>query len=43
MVGSRVLRNQWYPVKVDNACRTVVLNEHGDLRTGAVEMLEEER
>jgi hypothetical protein len=25
-VGSRVLRDQWYPTKVDNACRTVVLN-----------------
>jgi hypothetical protein len=41
-VGSRVLRDQWYPVKVDNACRTAVLDEHGDLRTGAVEMLEKE-
>lgn len=41
-VGSRVLRDQWYPVKVDNACRTAVLDERGDLRTGAVEMLEKE-
>jgi hypothetical protein len=41
-VGSRVLRDQWYPVKVDNACRTAVLDEHGELRTGAVEMLEKE-
>jgi hypothetical protein len=40
--GSRVLRDQWYPVKVDNACRTAVLDEHGELRTGAVEMLEKE-
>jgi hypothetical protein len=24
-VESRALRDQWYPVKVDNACRTVVL------------------
>ena len=38
--GSRVLRDQWHPVKVDNACRTAVLDEHGELRTGAVEMLE---
>lgn len=41
-VGSRVLRDQWYSVKVDNACRTAVLDEHGELRTGAVEMLEKE-
>ena len=40
--GSRVLRDQWYPVKVDNACRTAVLDEHGELRTGAMEMLEKE-
>ena len=40
--GSRVLRDQWHPVKVDNACRTAVLDEHGELRTGAVEMLEKE-
>ena len=38
--GSRVLRDQWYPVKVDNACRTAVLDEVGELRTGIVEMLE---
>jgi len=40
--GSRVLRDQWHPVKVDNACRTAVLDEHGELRTGVVEMLEKE-
>jgi hypothetical protein len=40
--GSRMLRDQWYPVKVDNACRTAVLDENGELRTGAVEMLEKE-
>ena len=40
--GSRVLRDQWYPVKVDNACRMAVLEENGELRTGAVEMLEKE-
>jgi hypothetical protein len=42
VVRSRVLRDQWYPVKVDNACRTAVLDEHGELRTGVVEMLEKE-
>lgn len=31
--GSRVVRDQWYPVKVDNACRTAVLYEHGELRS----------
>jgi len=40
--GARVLRDQWYPVKVDNACRTAVLDECGKLRTGIVEMLEKE-
>ena len=37
--GARVLRDQWYPVKVDNANRTAVL-ENGQLRPGVVEMLE---
>jgi hypothetical protein len=41
-VGSRVLRDQWYPVKVDNACRAAVSDEHGELGTDAVEMLEKE-
>jgi hypothetical protein len=41
-VGSRVLRDQWYPIKVDNACRNAVLDEFGELRTGIVEMLEKE-
>jgi hypothetical protein len=40
--GSRVPQDQCHPVKVDNACRTAVLDEHGELRTGAVEMLEKE-
>jgi len=33
---SRMLRNQWHPVKVDNACRTALLDEHGELRTGVI-------
>lgn len=41
-VGSRVLRDQWYPVKVDNACRTAMLDQHGELRTGVLRMLEKE-
>jgi len=38
--GSRVLRDQWYPVKVDNACRMAISQEYGNLRAVAVEMLE---
>lgn len=41
-IGSGVLRDQWYPVKVDNACRTAVLDENGELLAGATEMLERE-
>ncbi|KAI7705111.1 hypothetical protein KC353_g13078 [Hortaea werneckii] len=40
--GARVLRDQWYPVKVDNAFRTAVLDENGELRIAATEMLEKE-
>jgi hypothetical protein len=40
--GSRVLRDQWCPVKVDNACRTAVLDEREELRAGVTEMLEKE-
>jgi hypothetical protein len=42
VVGSRVLRDQWYPIKVDNACKTVVLDENGEVRAGMTEMLEKE-
>jgi hypothetical protein len=41
-LGSRVLRDQWYPIKVDNACRTAVLDENGEVRAGVTEMLEKE-
>jgi hypothetical protein len=41
-VGSRVLRDQWYPIKVDNACRIAVLDENGEVRVGVKEMLEKE-
>lgn len=40
--GSRVLRDKRYPVKVDNACRTAVLDENGERREGMTEMLETE-
>jgi hypothetical protein len=42
VVGSRVLWEQWYPVKVDNAYCRAVLDEYGELRAGVVEMLEKE-
>jgi len=41
-VGSRVLRDQWYPVEVDNAHRTAVLDENGKVRASVKEMLEKE-
>ena len=41
-IGSRVLRDQWYQVKMDNACRTAVLDKNGELRAGATEMIEKE-
>ena len=40
--GSHVLRDQQYLVKVDNACRTAVLDKHGELQTGTIKMLEKE-
>jgi hypothetical protein len=42
VVGSRVLWEQWYPVKVDNAYCRALLDEYGELRAGVVEMLEKE-
>lgn len=42
VAGARVLRDQLYPVKVDNANRTAVLEENGELRPGVIEMLEKE-
>jgi hypothetical protein len=41
-VGSRILRDQWYLIKVDNACRIAVLDENGEVRVGVKEMLEKE-
>lgn len=38
--GTHVLRDQWHPVKADNTCHTAVLDEHCELRTDLVEMLE---
>ncbi|KJZ70671.1 hypothetical protein HIM_09944 [Hirsutella minnesotensis 3608] len=37
--GARVLRDQLYPVKVDNAKRTAVLDAEGDVLPGAAETL----
>ena len=41
-IGARVLRDQLYPVKVDNACRTAILDTEGTLQPGVIEMLEKE-
>jgi len=35
--GIRVLRDELYPIKVDNVNRLAVLDENGDIRTGAAE------
>lgn len=40
--GSRVLRDQLYPVKVDNANRTAILDQEGHVRPGAAEALGKE-
>ena len=40
--GARMLRDQLHPVKVDNANRTAILEESGQVRPGVGEMLEKE-
>jgi len=40
--GARVLRDQLYPVKVDNANRTAILDQEGKVLPGAMEALGEE-
>lgn len=35
--GTRVLRDDLYPIKVDNVKRTAVLDEHDEIRAGATE------
>ncbi|KJZ68662.1 hypothetical protein HIM_11947 [Hirsutella minnesotensis 3608] len=40
--GSRVMRDQLYPVRVDNANRTAVLDAEGDILPGAIEALSAE-
>lgn len=40
--GVRVLRDELYPIKVDNVKRTAVLDENSEIRAGAVETLSEE-
>jgi hypothetical protein len=39
VVGVRVMRDQLYPVKVDNANRTAVLDAEGNVLPGAAEAL----
>jgi regulator of replication initiation timing len=41
-VGVRVLRDELYPVKVDNVNRLAILNENGEIRAGAAETLGQE-
>ncbi len=40
--NARVLRDQLYPVKVDNANRTAILDQEGNILPGAAEVLGEE-
>ncbi|KJZ68745.1 hypothetical protein HIM_11865 [Hirsutella minnesotensis 3608] len=40
--GSRVMRDQLYPVRVDNANRTAILDAEGDVLPGAIEALSAE-
>ena len=36
-LGTRVLRDELYPIKVENVNRLAVLDEHGEIRSGAAE------
>jgi regulator of replication initiation timing len=40
--GVRVLRDELYPIKVDNVNRLAVLDENGDIRAGAAEIFGQE-
>jgi hypothetical protein len=40
--GLRVLRDQLYPVKIDNANRAAVLDQHGSIRSDAAEVFGKE-
>lgn len=40
--GIRVLRDELYPIKVDNVNRLAVLDEHGEIRAGASEAFGQE-
>lgn len=42
LIGARVLRDQLFPVKVDNANRTAILDQDGKLLPGATEVLGKE-
>ena len=39
VAGARVLRDQLYPVKIDNANRSAILDQDGAILTGARETL----
>jgi hypothetical protein len=40
--GARVLRDDLYPIRVDNVSRTAVLNERDEVRAEITEMLSRE-
>ncbi|KJZ69550.1 hypothetical protein HIM_11063 [Hirsutella minnesotensis 3608] len=40
--GTRIMRDQLYPVRVDNANRTAVLDAEGNLLPGAIDILSAE-
>jgi hypothetical protein len=40
--GTRVLRDELYPIKVDNVNRLAVLDDEGNIRTGAAEAFSQE-
>jgi hypothetical protein len=42
VTGTRVLRDQLYPIKVDNANRTAILDQEGKVLPGAAEVLGKE-
>ena len=42
IAGIRVLRDELYPIKIDNVNRLAVLNESGEIRSGATETFDQE-
>jgi hypothetical protein len=40
--GLRLLRDQWYPLRIDNVNRTAVLDNIGNIKTGSIDTLGKE-